>query len=43
VVIQGGKHGFEGAHAETARSAMTAWFKQHLGVEPAAEPAPTGR
>ena len=43
VVIPGGKHGFEGAHAETARDAMVRWFETHLGVAPAAEPAPTGR
>jgi len=42
IVIAGGKHGFEGEHAVTARNAMREWFEAHLGK--AAEPAQaTGR
>ncbi|HEX2464569.1 MAG TPA: alpha/beta hydrolase [Thermoanaerobaculia bacterium] len=43
IVIAGGKHGFEGTHAVTARDAMVHWFETYLGSKPAAQPAPTGR
>jgi acetyl esterase/lipase len=43
MVIAGGKHGFEGEHAVTAREAMVAWFERHLAADPAAQPVPTGR
>jgi len=42
VVIAGGKHGFEGEHAVTARNAMRAWFEAHLG-KPAEPAQATGR
>lgn len=43
IVIPGGKHGFEGEQAVTARTAMVHWFETYLG-KPAAEPAQaTGR
>jgi acetyl esterase/lipase len=43
IVIAGGKHGFEGTHAVTARDAMVHWFETYLGSKPAAQPVPTGR
>jgi acetyl esterase/lipase len=43
LVIQGGKHGFEGEHAVIARRAMVEWFAKHLGPRQAARTAPTGR
>ena len=32
IVIEGAAHGFRGEHAETAESALVAWFNEHLGV-----------
>jgi acetyl esterase/lipase len=43
LVIAGGKHGFEGEHAVTARHAMVQWFEKYLGGQPAGQTAPTGR
>jgi acetyl esterase/lipase len=42
IVIAGGKHGFEGDHAVTARTAMREWFEAHLG-KPAEPAQATGR
>ena len=42
IVIAGGKHGFEGEHATTARTAMREWFESHL-ASPSEPAQATGR
>jgi hypothetical protein len=37
--VQGAGHGFEGGDAERVFAALTRWFEQHLGVQPAVDVA----
>jgi acetyl esterase/lipase len=39
IPIRGAGHGFEGADAERAFTALIRWFEQHLGVQPVADAA----